>query len=513
MRILFYNWVQFDDWKLRGGGVSVYLKNIISDLINRPNIEITFLSSGQHYSIFNRNQPFIEETKNIYSNNGVRSFRIVNSEVKAPAHDMFFDLDIALRSESTKNIFRKFLEKYGPFDVIHFNNVEGISMNVFELKSEFENTKFILTAHNYHILCPQIELYYNGKEICKDFCSGNKCVTCIGSHDKLNTLKKYQALGSFIEKRKLEGKPLGDFFFVTAQNMWHIFRNARDILRSIKWVFLTMFRKANTSKTENFPIRQFTLDKKIEYTPESVIYNLWRMNNLAIIDKYIDHVVAVSDVARNAFIFCGVKEDKISTIFNGMDYVNSLDGAKALWELKKPKDEGEKICVGFFGYPIPSKGLPLLLDALDEMDEDVLGKIELFIASRMDATIESKLNQLKCKISRISISDGYERSQVPELMSMIQLGVIPSQWLETYCQTAAELMAFGSPILVSDTVGISGLIKSNQFIFESGSKKDLKQKLEFLIAHPKKLDEFWDSAQMPDSIDAHVEQLLKVFGG
>lgn len=214
MRILFYNWVQFDDWKLRGGGVSVYLKNIISDLINRPNIEITFLSSGQHYSIFNRNQPFIEETKNIYSNNGVRSFRIVNSEVKAPAHDMFFDLDIALRSESTKNIFRKFLEKYGPFDVIHFNNVEGISMNVFELKSEFENTKFILTAHNYHILCPQIELYYNGKEICKDFCSGNKCVTCIGSHDKLNTLKKYQALGSFIEKRKLEGKPLGDFFLL-----------------------------------------------------------------------------------------------------------------------------------------------------------------------------------------------------------------------------------------------------------------------------------------------------------
>lgn len=49
----------------------------------------------------------------------------------------------------TVNIFAKFIKEFGPFDVIHFNNMEGISINVLKLKKIFPNTKFIVSIHNY----------------------------------------------------------------------------------------------------------------------------------------------------------------------------------------------------------------------------------------------------------------------------------------------------------------------------------------------------------------------------
>lgn len=82
-RVLHYNWAQFDDPEFRGGGVSVYLRNLLTRLADDPAYEFTVLSSGQHYT-FTKRAPRYEATPNTLSDKGVRSFRILNSPVKAP---------------------------------------------------------------------------------------------------------------------------------------------------------------------------------------------------------------------------------------------------------------------------------------------------------------------------------------------------------------------------------------------------------------------------------------------
>ena len=119
MKVLLYNWVQFDDINLKGGGVSVYLNNIIQGMIEKG-IEIFFVSCGQHYDLINR-KIRIAPTKNIFGER-VKSYRVYNSPVKAPAHDEFFSLDIARESKELKHLFSTFIKQNGPFDVFHIHN-------------------------------------------------------------------------------------------------------------------------------------------------------------------------------------------------------------------------------------------------------------------------------------------------------------------------------------------------------------------------------------------------------
>ena len=51
MKILFYNWVDYLDDEKRGGGVSVYQKNVIEALDASGEAECSFISSGISYDL------------------------------------------------------------------------------------------------------------------------------------------------------------------------------------------------------------------------------------------------------------------------------------------------------------------------------------------------------------------------------------------------------------------------------------------------------------------------------
>ncbi|MEN8798570.1 MAG: hypothetical protein ABF293_04935, partial [Flavobacteriaceae bacterium] len=86
MKILYYNWVQFDDPEKRGGGVSAYLKNLIGQLL-KQDIDVYFLSSGLSYNFF-KHDVYVRRTKNVFGNN-CKTFEIVNSRVMSPGHFSF----------------------------------------------------------------------------------------------------------------------------------------------------------------------------------------------------------------------------------------------------------------------------------------------------------------------------------------------------------------------------------------------------------------------------------------
>ncbi len=117
-----YNWIPFDDKNGRGGGVTVYLKNLIDEMVKEhsPNIEVFFLSSGCYYDIYNE-ETRVEETSNVYGKK-CRTFSIINSPVFSPGYLSFYYLDKVLYDETLKDVFYKFLNEYGPFDAVHFHN-------------------------------------------------------------------------------------------------------------------------------------------------------------------------------------------------------------------------------------------------------------------------------------------------------------------------------------------------------------------------------------------------------
>ena len=99
MKILLYNWIQFDDKNGRGGGVTVYLNNLIHEIIEegKDQIELFFLSSGSHYDIYNGETRY-EELSNRYGEK-CRFFSIINSPVFSPAFLSFYYLDQVIYDE------------------------------------------------------------------------------------------------------------------------------------------------------------------------------------------------------------------------------------------------------------------------------------------------------------------------------------------------------------------------------------------------------------------------------
>jgi hypothetical protein len=53
MKILYYNWVDYLDPENRGGGITIYQRNLMKALKDKHEVESWFLSSGISFDVFN----------------------------------------------------------------------------------------------------------------------------------------------------------------------------------------------------------------------------------------------------------------------------------------------------------------------------------------------------------------------------------------------------------------------------------------------------------------------------
>ena len=176
MRIFFYNWVQFDDPENRGGGVTLYQRNLIEALIEEGH-EIVFFSSGIAYNLLQK-RCYIRSTKNVFGTD-CKTFELVNSPVLAPSHHSFNINDASFQDKDIASILTNFLHANGPFDIVHFNNLEGLPLSAINIKHSFPETRFVYSAHNYFAVCPQVNLWQNEARNCIDFARGQNCVSCL----------------------------------------------------------------------------------------------------------------------------------------------------------------------------------------------------------------------------------------------------------------------------------------------------------------------------------------------
>ena len=187
-KILIYNWAPFGlEFKV-GGGVAIYCKNLVEAILKEnPAAEVYFLSSGFSYNA-STTATFIRSIEK-YSTDRLHVFDIVNSPVPADQRFIYPNPTIALKNSSLKTLFKEFLVTYGPFNAIHFNNLEGISLDIFDLKQEFINTSFIFSVHNYIPIC--FTGTYFRREInnnCTSTHLAKDCLTCTKLNSVFNSL-------------------------------------------------------------------------------------------------------------------------------------------------------------------------------------------------------------------------------------------------------------------------------------------------------------------------------------
>lgn len=500
MKILYYNWVDYEDAERRGGGVSVYQANIFSALTNKqPRHEVSFLCSGISYDLFNK-MPRWEQIKHGPSRDKAKKFEIVNSEVMAPGHHSFGDYS-QIDCQKTKSVFFDFIEKCGPFDVIHFNNLEGLPVSVLEIKKFFPNTKVMLSLHNYYAVCPQVNLWYREKENCQDYQDGWKCEDCLTFRYQQRLIKAANAVAYNLKKRKIEpGSPLFNKTFGLAFK-----------LKPYVAKIIIFYRRVFSVKDLVDPTSSLERIQMVELKPDDHLFKMRREKFCQFINDNCDYVLAVSGRVKDIAIKFGIRPEIVRTSYIGTKHAEAfytnIERSRGL------VGPGGILTIAYLGYMRRDKGFYFLLDAIKQMPDDLASRIKVVLAARnTDDRVLQTLKRQSRRFAGIFYSDGYSHGQLDEILTDVNLGIVPVLWEDSLPQVAVEMHCRKIPLLTSDLGGAKELSNSNEdFVFENNNKIDFYKKLGNIISGEVDISRYWENIREPVSLDDHMAELMSLY--
>ncbi len=469
IRCLYYNWVDFEDEADRGGGVSIYQRNLV-DAAARHGDEIWFLSSGVSYSLFS-NRPFVREVKGRTA--GVRKFEIVNSTLLSPGQEAF-GVDTA-SSPAMEAVFEEFLRQHGPFDVVHFNNLEGIPVSFLRLAREhYPQTKIIFSIHNYFAFCPQVNLWFQEKSNCQDFREGRKCVNCLLKPPIPRATRRLYRLDYSL--RRLGLRPKSAAYRLAT---WLVYGPIRASYRLAKALTRggQLFNEVPAAIGGTAGPTRTTV---ILDPAEAARFAARRQVHVDALNLYADHVLAVSERVAELTAGFGINPEKVHTLRIGTRFAQRPALERA------PRLPGQSdLRLAYLGYMRRDKGFYFYLDALKNMPPELARRLSLVFAARIvDLRAGERIRRMAHRFAAVTFHDGYTHQQLPQILAGVDLAVVPVLWEDNLPQVAIECVGSGVPILTSDRGGARELLGRPELVFRAGSRSDFYAKLRGILDHP-----------------------------
>ena len=476
MKILLYHWTQDNFPKRRGGGIQLYQKAILPELLKIDDLQITVLSSGSP-DLYDFISPSTRIKKLPSDRPNLTRYGLINSPIPAPAV-LFGGNPLSLVHPETREIFFDFVVQHG-FDVIHFNHLEGLPAEVLTIKERLPHIKILFSMHDYYSLCPQVTFLYQGKELCEDSQSGKKCQSCLPVDPMIFPVSRRRADRlSYQIVDKIGLNPSG--------------RNAKLIQ--------ALFRKIVRGKNESISPTAL---------PDDVFGNWHQIVDL--INEHVDHVLPVSDRVRQIAIRHGIKADLLRVLRLGKNEALQFRNAPA------PKGtlvrEDGSLTLVYLGYMTLHKGFFFMLEAFERMPDELSQKINLVVAAKSpsDPSVLNRLMGLRTKLKSLVHFDGYTPDQLDKILVKDSIGLLCQLWEDTAPQTAWEMHCRRIPLLTSDLGGASELSGSGKMVFEHGNVQAFIERVKLILDGGITHEEYWANSIAPITIDEHCKQLVDFY--
>lgn len=484
-KILYYNWVHFNDDEKRGGGVSVYQKNL-TDAAIADGWHVDFFSGGLSYAV-HTTEPYFERVKQDEPEN-CRSFQLVNSPVFSPGHSAFGKNDILFEEGELYNKFVEFVAEYGPYDVIHFNNVEGIPFSFLKIKDAYPDTKVVFSHHNYFPICPQVNLWKRETTHCTSFEGGSDCVTCLDFKPNKSEVLSASQIATLLRNR---GLGVGSPEFAQAFSSPEI----------AKFV-------GNLNKNGD---RHEAADETGTAQEQAKSFARRRANSIDILNRYVDYHLAVSSRVRRVLVSYGLREDRTF-----VSYIGTKHGEAFAHATKRQRPlVSSQLTICFMGYMRRDKGFFFFLEALESLANDVAAcvSVKIYARSNGDPATHERIDRLSDRFAHVHYQDGFAHTQLDMMLSDVDLGIVPVLWEDNLPQVALEVVSRGVPILCSDKGGAQELGGSAQFVFQHGDVESFHSALSDIVYGTVPLGAFWDNALPLRTMQQHLDELMEYYDG
>lgn len=167
-----------------------------------------------------------------------------------------------------------------------------------------------------------------------------------------------------------------------------------------------------------------------------------------------DRLVVPSARVIPPFAALGVSEDRFRVVENGVDTDNLEQLAAA------PGGPGP-LRIGYFGTLIPSKGLDVLVDAVQQQPR---GSVELHIHGNVvpyhgDETYLTRCLQRLEPGGGVTYHGPYSLEEMPDRVASVDVLAAPAKWHEAFGLTVREGLAAGRPVLVSRVGGLQDAVE------------------------------------------------------
>lgn len=321
--------------------------------------------------------------------------------------------------------FTRFLKLEQP-DIIHFHELagsNGITLNhVKEAKAS--GAKVVMTFHLSGYSCKTGTLVYKGKELCDGKINLKKCTYCYLEQKGYSLLAPYLTNASLL-----------------------LYNNSID---TTKWI-----TKMGTA------LGSVQIVAKLKSDFEDLI-------------SQCDQVIAITEWYQNILIENGVENKKIALIKQGLPKSLSLDA-------KRVRNQEEPLKLLYLGRVSRYKGLHLLIDAINDIEES---KLQLSIyGTADDINYEADLKQRTKNRTNVFWRGGIPQDRVAQTMHENDILCLCSTFSEMSPLVIQEAFHVGIPVIASGVYGNLEQIKHEQngLIFKFNDVKSLKQQITRLI--------------------------------
>jgi len=193
---------------------------------------------------------------------------------------------------------------------------------------------------------------------------------------------------------------------------------------------------------------------------------------------------------------------------HGNGIVVKYNGIKVEKPLAR-KINQKQLRVGYIGALIEAKGVRVLIAAFRKLKRNNT-RLTLF---GPDGFGGNKIEGMIGDDPRIKIAPAFDHQELPNILSNLDLLVIPSTCEEAFSLVLSEGLAAHLPLIVSNIGGMPERIidKVNGFLVQPGSTTDLTRKLDYVLGHYQGVASKLDYSLGQFTLADELKQLRRIY--
>jgi len=217
-------------------------------------------------------------------------------------------------------------------------------------------------------------------------------------------------------------------------------------------------------------------------------------------------MITPTDLLHEAYVKNRFYPEKLKKINFGIN----LDTVKAY--RREMAEVPSPVRFGYIGQITAHKGIDLLIQAFVELNGK-RASLSIYGPKDQDGVYMAELDRIAGGAVGISFKDTFPKDQLGQVLSQIDVLVIPSRWYENSPLVLLYALATKTPVIVTDMKGMSEFVRNghNGFTFKKDNVGHLGQIMQQIVDHPSVLLQLSKNADYAKDVMGHAGEVLGIY--